>query len=131
MVDDIEVMADQVDDASTRPQAGAIAGRFRPGDDQARQAPALQGAELRRSTGRRPSAQPSGSLSAVRSLPSPDGAPINTEAIRHHMNGDVVLKQFDRAEASPLKFSWTPLWAHVVPPTGKHSRIGHYLRSYH
>jgi len=131
MVDDIEVVADQVDDSPTRPQAGAIAGRFGPGDDQARQVPALCGIELRRATGRRPGAHSRASLPSVRSFPSPDRAPINPEAIRHYMNGDVTLKQFDRAESSPLQFSRAPLWAHVVPPTGEHSRIGHYLRSYH
>jgi hypothetical protein len=37
MVADVEVVTDQVDDPPTRPQARAIAGGFRPGQDQARE----------------------------------------------------------------------------------------------
>jgi hypothetical protein len=131
MVDDIEAITDQVDDSSARPQAGAIAGRFRPGNDHARQSTALRGVELRRSPGGRPGAEAGAALSSVGSLPSPDGAPIDAEAVSHHMNGDIPLKQVHRTEASLLEFSRTPLWAHAVPPTGEHSRIGHYLGSYH
>jgi hypothetical protein len=127
MVDDIEVLSDQVDDASTRPQARAIASRFRPGDDQARQAAALRGAQLRRSTRGWPGAQASAALSSVRALPAPDGAPIDTETVSHHMNGEVTLKQFDRTKSSPLELSRAPLWAHGVPPTVEHTVLGHYL----
>jgi hypothetical protein len=116
MVDDIEVLPDEIDDASTRPQAGAIAGHFWPGDDQARQAPPLRGAELRRPPGGRPSPQARPALSSVGPFPSPDGAPIHTEAVRHHMNRDVTLKQFDGTESSLLELSRAPLWAHGVPP---------------
>jgi hypothetical protein len=130
VVDDIEVLMDQVDDSSTGPQARAIAGRFRPRDDQARQPTALGRAELRRSPGGGPGAQASAALTSVRPLPSADGAPIDAQALGHDMNGDIALQQVDRAEASLLKFSRAPLWAHAVPPTGEHSRLGHYLGSY-
>jgi hypothetical protein len=131
MVENIEAIADHLDDSPTRPQAGAIAGGFRPGDDKAGQVPALQGAELRRSTGRRPRAEPGGALSSVGPLPTPDGAPIDPEAVRHHMNGDLTLQQFNRTPPSPLQLSWAPLWAHRIPPTVEHSALGHYLRSNH
>jgi hypothetical protein len=125
MVDDVEVATNQVDESSTRPQAGAIAGRFRPRDDQARQAAALPRTELRRSTGCRAGAQARATLLSVRPLPSPDGAPIDAQALRHHMNGDVTLQQVDRSESSPLELRGAPLWAHVAPPTGEHSALGH------
>src|SRR5262249_14864506 len=51
MVADVEMLPNQVDDASTRPQAGAIAGRFRSCDDQAHEAPALPRIEFRRPPG--------------------------------------------------------------------------------
>jgi hypothetical protein len=47
------------------------------------------------------------------------------------MNGDVTPEQLDRAESSLLEFSRAPLWAHAVPPTAEHSRLGHYLGNYH
>jgi hypothetical protein len=131
VVDDIEVVMNQIDDAPTRPQARAIAGRFRPGDDQARQAPALGRAELRRSPGGGPGTQAGAAPASVRPLPSADGAPIDAETLGHHMHGDVTLKQLDRTESSLLEFRRAPLWAHAVPPTGEHSRLGHYLGSYH
>jgi hypothetical protein len=131
VVDDIEVAMNQVDDAPTRPQARAIAGRFRPRDDQARQSPPLGGAELRQSPGGRSGAQARAALASVRPLPSADGAPIGAQALGHDMNGDVTLEQLDRAESPLLEFGWAPLWAHAAPPTGEHSRIGHYLGSYH
>jgi len=131
VVDDIEVVMDQVDDSATRPQAGAIAGRFRSRHDQARQSTALPHAEPRRSPGGRPGAQASAALLSVRPLPSADGAPIDAQTLGHDMNGDVTLEQGDRAESSLLEFSRAPLWAHAAPPTGKHSRLGHYLGSYH
>jgi hypothetical protein len=127
MVDDVEVMTNQIDDSSARPQAGAIAGRFRPRDDHARQSPTLRGGELRRSPGRRARAQAGMALSSVRPLPSPDGAPIDAKALGHHMNGNVTPEQFHRAESSPLELSWAPLWAHIAPPTVEHSVLGHYL----
>jgi hypothetical protein len=131
VVDDIEVVMDQVDDASTCPQARAIAGRFRPRDDQARQATALHRTELRRAPGGWPGAQGGAALTAVRPLPSADGAPIDAQALGHDINWDVTLEQIDRAEASLLEFSRAPLWAHAAPPTGEHSRLGHYLGSFH
>ena len=131
VVDDIEVVMNQVDDSPTRPQARAIAGRFRPRHDQARQPTALDRAELRRSPGGWPGAQASAALASVRPLPSADGAPIDAEALGHDMNGDVTLKQGDRAESSLLEFSRAPLWALAAPPTEEHSRLGHYLGSYH
>jgi hypothetical protein len=131
VVDDIEVVMNQVDDSPTRPQARAIAGRFRPRNDDARQSTALCRAELRRSPGGGPGAQAGTALASVRPLPSADGAPIDAEALGHDMNGDVTPEQGDRAESSLLEFSRAPLWAHPAPPTGEHSLIGHYLGSYH
>src|SRR5215470_18398289 len=125
MVEDIEAIADHLDDAPTRPQAGAIPGGFRPGDNEAGQLPALQDAELRRSPGRRPRAETGRALSSVGPLPTPDGAPIDPEAVGHHMNGDLTLQQFNRTPPSPLELSWAPLWAHRVPPTVEHSVLGH------
>jgi hypothetical protein len=125
VVDDREVLPDQVDEAATRPQAGAVAGGFRPGDDHARKAAALGGAQLRRAAGGWPGAQSSAALSSVGSLPAANGTPIDAEAVRHHMHGDLSLQQCDRTEASPLQFRRAPLWAHVVPPTVEHTALGH------
>jgi len=131
MVDDREVLTDQIDDASTGPQAGAIAGGFWPRDHHARQATALRGTELGRSTGSRPGAQAGAPLSSMCPLPSPDGAPIDADAVSHDMNRDITLQQCDRAESSSLELSRASLWAHAVPPTGKHNLLGHYLHSNH
>jgi hypothetical protein len=131
VVDDIEVVMNQVDDSPARPQARAIAGRFWPSDDQARQSLPLGGAELRRAPGGRPGAQARAALASVCPLPSADGAPIDAQALGHDVNGDVTLEQLDRAESPLLEFSWAPLWAHAAPPTEEHSRLGHYLGSYH
>jgi len=46
MVGDLEVVADEVDDPSARPEAGGVAGGFGPHDDQARQLPSLRGGQL-------------------------------------------------------------------------------------
>jgi hypothetical protein len=131
MVGDIEVVMNQVDDSPTRPQARAIAGRFRPRDDQARQSTALCRAELWRSPGGGPGAQAGVAQASVRPLPAADGAAIDAETLGHDMNWDVTPEQGDRAESSLLELSRAPLWAHAVPPTGEHSRLGHYLGSYH
>src|SRR5215813_12661294 len=131
MVEDLEAIADQLNESPTRPQAGAIAGGFRSGDDEAGQVPALDGAELGRSTGRWSRAETGGALSSVSSLPTPDGAPIDTEAVRHHMNGDLPLQQFNRTQPSPLELSRAPRWAHRVPPTVEHNVLGHYLHRNH
>src|SRR4029450_4622224 len=85
----------------------------------------------RRGTEGGPSAQAGAPLAWVRPLPSADGAPIDAETLGHDMHGDVTLEQGDRAESSLLEFNRAPLWAHAVPPTGEHSRLGHYLGSYH
>jgi hypothetical protein len=130
VIDDIEVVMDQIDDSSTGPQTRAIAGRFRPRDDQPRQSTALHRTELRRSPGGQPGAQASAALTSVRPLPPADGAPIDAQALGYDVNGDVTLEQLDRAESSLLEFSRAPLWAHAAPPTGEHSRLGHYLGSY-
>jgi len=131
MVEDIEAIADQLDDSSTRPQAGAITSGFRPGDDEAGQLPPLYGAELPRSTRCRPRAETGGALSSVGPLPAPNGAPIDPEAVRHHMNGDLTLQQVNRTQPAPLELSGAPLWAHRVPPTVEHNVLGHYLHSNH
>jgi hypothetical protein len=117
VVDDIEVVMDQIDDSSTGPQTRAVAGRFRPRDDQPRQSTALPRAELRRSPGGQPGAQASAALMSVRPLPAADGAPIDAQALGHDMNGDVTLEQLDRAKSSLLELSRAPLWAHAAPPT--------------
>ena len=88
---------------------------------------ALHGAQRRRSTRGRPGAQAGAALSPVRALPAPDGAPIDTETVSHHMNGEVTLKQFDRTKSSPLEFSRAPLWAHGVPPAADHNLLAHYF----
>jgi hypothetical protein len=116
MVDDVEVGTDQVNDPSTRPQAGTIAGRFRPGDHQTSQSVPLGRGQLRGSTGGRPGAQAGAALSPVGALPSPDGPPIDAQALGHHMDGQVTLEQFDRAESSSLELGRAPLWAHVHLP---------------
>jgi hypothetical protein len=131
VVDDVEVGTDEVNDPAARPQAGAVAGRFRSGHHEARQSLPLGGGQLGRSTGGRPGTEPDAALSSVRPLPSTDRPPIDAEAVSHHMNGDVTLKELDRVESSPLELSRAPLWAHVAPPTGEHSRIGHYLGRNH
>jgi hypothetical protein len=131
MVDDFELTTDEVDDPSTRPQACAIAGRFRPRHHQAGQSMSLRGAEFRRSTRRRAGAQPGAALSSVRALPSADGTPIDAEAPGHHMHRKVALEQCDGAQASLLELSRAPLWAHAVPPTAEYNVLGLYLRRYH
>jgi hypothetical protein len=131
VVDDIEAVTNQVDDSPARPQARAIAGRFRPSDDEARQSLPLGGSELWRSPGGRPGAQASAALASVCPLPSADGALIDAQALGHDLNRDVTVEQRDRAESPLLEFSRAPLWAHAAPPTEEHSRIGHYLNSYH
>jgi hypothetical protein len=67
----------------------------------------------------------------MRALPPPHRASIDTEALGHDMNGSVSLEEFDRAESPPLELSRAPLWAHVLPPTVKHSVLGHYLHRSH
>jgi hypothetical protein len=131
MVDDIEVATDEVDDPPARPQAGAIAGRFWPGHDEARQSLPLGGGQLRRATGGGPGAEADAALSSVRPLPATDRPPIDAEAFGHDMNREVTLEEFDRAESSPLELSRAPLWAHAAPPTGEHNRLGHYLGRNH
>src|SRR2546425_6993414 len=75
MVDDLEVVADDIDDPPARPEARGVAGGFRSGHDPARQLPPLRRRQLRRSTGRRACAQAGATLSAMRPLPSTDRAP--------------------------------------------------------
>ena len=124
MVNDLELMADDVDDPPARPQARGVAGRLRSRHDQARQSTALGRAELRRSPGGWPGAQAGAALASVRPLPSADGAPIDTQALGHDMNGDITLEQLDRAYPSSLELSRAPLWAHGHLPQ---KIIGHYL----
>ena len=131
MVDDVKLVTDDVDDPSTRPQAGAIASRFRSRDHHLRQAPPLGRGQFRRSSGRGARLQPGAALASVRALPSADRASIDAKPLRHDMNGDITLKPVDRTEASLLEFSRAPLWAQAAPPTEEHSLLGHYLGSYH
>jgi hypothetical protein len=131
MVDDIELTTDEIDDPSTRPQAGEIASRFRAGDHQARQSAPLRRVEFRGSTRRRAGPQSGAALSTVRPLPSADRAPVDAEALGHHMHRDVTLEQFDRTKSAPFELGRAPLWAHAAPPTAEYSRIGLYLRRIH
>jgi hypothetical protein len=131
MVGDVEVVTDEVDDPSTRPQIRAIPGRFWPGDHQARQLLLLLRRQLRRAPRGRARAQTGAALASMRPLPSAHRAPIDTQALGDHRNGKLALKQFDRAKSSSLQLSRAPLWAHATPPTGEHTRLGHYLGSNH
>src|SRR5256712_10151883 len=72
MVDDLEAVADDVDDPPARPEARGVAGGFRSGHDQARQLPPLRRRQLRRSTRRRtrPQAPP-----APPPMPAPPPTP--------------------------------------------------------
>jgi len=116
VVDDVEAVTDEVNDPPARPQAGAIAGRFRPGHDEARQSLPLGRGQLGGSARRGPGPKADAALPSMGPLPSTNGPPIDTEALGHHMNGNVTLKEFDRAEPSPLELSRAPLWAHVPLP---------------
>src|SRR3989449_7419994 len=64
MVGDVEVVTDEVDDPSTRPQIRAIPGRFRPGDHQARQLLLLLCRQLRRAPRCRARAQARAALAS-------------------------------------------------------------------
>jgi hypothetical protein len=127
MVGNVEVVTDEVDDPPTRPQFRAIPGRGRPGDHEARQLLLLLGRQLRRAPRCRARAQAGAALASMCPLPSADRAPIDTQALGDDMNGKLALEQFDRAKSSSLELSRAPLWAHPAPPTGEHSRLGHYL----
>src|SRR5438552_18329445 len=74
MVGDVEVVTDEVDNPSTRPQIRTIPGRFRPGDHQARQLRLCR--QLRRAPRCRARAQARAALASMRPLPSADRAPI-------------------------------------------------------
>src|SRR2546425_1974890 len=74
MVDDLELVADDVDDPPARPQARAVAGRFRSRHDHAHQLTPLSGRQLRRSTRRRTCAKTAAAVSTGRPLPPSDGA---------------------------------------------------------
>src|SRR3989454_11675464 len=129
MVGDVEMVTDEVDDPSTRPQIRAIPGRFRPSDHQARQSLLLLCRQLRRAPRCPARAQARAALASMRPLPSADRTPLDTQALGYDMNGKLALEQFDRAKSSPLELSRAPLWAHAAPPTGEYSRPGHYLGS--
>lgn len=125
VVDDVKVAPDQLDDPPARPQARAITGRFGPGDNQTHQPLPLPCTQLWWAAGRRAGAEPGAALAPVRAFPAAYGPPVDSEALGHHMNRDVTLKQFDGAEAPSLEFSRAPLWAHAVPPTEQHNFLGH------
>jgi hypothetical protein len=97
MVDDLELVADDVDNPPARPQARGIASRFRPRHDDAHQLTPLRRRQLRRSTRRGTRAKAAAAVPTVRPLPSADGAPIHTQALGHDMHGDLTLEEFDRA----------------------------------
>jgi hypothetical protein len=128
VVVDVELLTDEVDEPSARPQVRAVPGRFRPRDDEARQSLPLLRRELGRPTRCGAGAQPRAALPPVRPLPSTHRAPIDAEALGDDMNRSVALEEFDRAESSPLELSRTPLWAHVAPPTGEHKPTRTLLR---
>jgi hypothetical protein len=131
MVDDPELTTDDLDQPSTRPQAGVIAGCFRPRHHDAGQSLSLCGAEFRGPTGRRTCAQAGAALASVGPLPTTDGAPIDAQALSHDMDGEVALEQVDRANSPLLELSRAPLWAHAAPPRGEYSELGHYLHRDH
>ncbi len=124
MVDDLEVVADEVDDPPAGPQARAVSGRFWARHDQARQLTLLRCRQLRRSARRRPRTKAGAALPPMRPLPPADGAPIHTQALGYDMNRQITLKQFDRADSSSLQLRRAPLWAHAHLPQRS---IGHYL----
>jgi hypothetical protein len=97
MVNDLELVADHVDDPPARPQARPVAGGFGPGHDQARQLSSLRDRQLRRSTRRWARAKTRPALPTMGSLPPTDGAPIDTQAFGHDMYGEITLEQVDRA----------------------------------
>jgi hypothetical protein len=124
MVDDLEAVADDVDDPPARPEARGVAGGFRSGHDQARQLPPLRRRQLRWSTRRRTRAKARPALPPVRALPPTHGAPIDSQAFGHDMKGKVTLEQVDRADSAPLELGRAALWAHAHLPQRS---IGHYL----
>jgi hypothetical protein len=124
MVDNLELVADDVDNPPARPEARGVAGGFWSGHDYARQLLPLRGRQLRRSTRRRTRAQACRALPTMRSLPPTHRAPIDTQALGHDMNGDIALEQLDGAYPSSLELSRAPLWAHEHLPQ---RIIGHYL----
>jgi hypothetical protein len=97
VVDDLELVANDVDDPPARPEARGVARRFRPRHDQARQLLPLHGRQLRRSARGRPRSKPGAALPPMRTLPSAHRAPIHPQPLGHDMNGDVTLQQLDRA----------------------------------
>src|SRR5688572_19803537 len=111
MIDDIELVADEIHDPPTGPQARAVARRFGPRHHETRQLPPLCGGQLGRPPRRRPSSQTGAAPTAVRPLPSAHRAPIHTQALGHDMHRKITLEQFDGMEAPSLELSWTPLWA--------------------
>jgi len=97
VVDDLEGVADEVDEPPAGPPTRAVARRFRPRHDHARQLPPLHARQLRRSARRRSRAKARAPLPPVRPLPPAYGAPIYAQALGHDMHGDVTLEQVDRA----------------------------------
>src|SRR2546425_5924957 len=98
MIDDLELVADDIDDPPARPQARGIASRFRPRHDHAHQLTPLRRAQLRRTARCRARAQAVATPSPVRALPPADGAPIHTQPLGHDMHGDLTPEGVDRAE---------------------------------
>ena len=97
MIDDLELVADDIDDPPARPQARGVAGGFRSRHDEARQLRALRSGQLRWSARRRACPQASAAAPSVRPLPSAHGTPIHAKAVSHDMHGDITLEQIDRA----------------------------------
>jgi len=97
MVDDLELVANHVDDPSAGPQARAIAGRFRARHDRAHQLTPLSGRQLRRPARRRARPKTGSTVPAVRPLPPTHGAPIHAQALGHDMHREISLEQVNRA----------------------------------
>jgi hypothetical protein len=121
MVDDVEVLANQVDDAPAGPQAGAVSGSLGAGDNQPRQALPLRRRELRRATGCGTRAQAGAPVPPVRLLPSAHRSPIDADTIGDDMHGEVTLEQLESMQPSTLELRRASLWAHAAPPTGQYS----------
>src|SRR2546422_2197598 len=97
MIDDLELVADDIDDPPARPQARGIASRFRPRHDHAHQLTPLRRAQLRRTARRGARAQAVATPSPVRALPPAGGAPVPTQPPRPHQHRGLTPEGFHPA----------------------------------
>src|SRR3989454_6374686 len=97
---------------------------FRPGHDHVRELASLGGGQLGRAPCGGPCLESRTTSPTIGTFPPPHGSPIHAEPLGHRMHGNITLEQFDGADAAPLEFRRTPLWAHAHLPQWS---IGHYL----